>query len=144
MKKWLFLACLFATVALSAQTPITQTIRGTVVDQESRYPLIGVNVIVQTEDGIIGSTTDIDGTNRLEKVPLGRQTVEFTYISYEPVIISNLILNSGKEVILDVEMEESAIQMEEVVVVGQRSGDARNEMALISARQFSVEETDRY
>ena len=143
MKQWIFILCLLSTFSVTAQN-ITQTIRGTVVDQESKFPLIGVNVVVQTEDGIIGNTTDVDGTYRLEGIPLGRQSVEFTYIGYEPVTLSNIIINSGKEVILDVEMEESVIGLGTVEVVGQRSGDARNEMALISARQFSVEETDRY
>lgn len=41
-------------------------------------------------------------------------------------------------------MEESATQLEVVEVIGIHSGETRNEMAPVSARQFSVEETDRY
>jgi hypothetical protein len=144
MKKGIWTLLLLLPLYLSAQD-ITQTIRGTVVDQESKFPLIGVNVIVTTEDStIIGTTTDLDGTYRLENVPLGRQTVSYSYISYETVVLNNIVVSSGREVIQNVEMAESAMEIDEVVVTATRSGDVRNEMATVSARSFSVEETDRY
>jgi hypothetical protein len=144
MKKGIWTLLLLLPLYLSAQD-ITQTIRGTVVDQESKFPLIGVNVIVTTEDStIIGTTTDLDGTYRLENVPLGRQTISYSYISYETVVLNNIVVSSGREVIQNVEMAESAMEIDEVVVTATRSGDVRNEMATVSARSFSVEETDRY
>lgn len=123
----------------------TQTIRGKVVDQESKYPLLGVNVMLITDLGeSFGTTTEDNGAYRLENVPLGRQVLEFSYVGYEKAVISNIIVGSGKEVILDVEMTESTMELGVIEVIGQRSGETRNEMAPVSARQFSVEETDRY
>ncbi len=58
--------------------------------------------------------------------------------------MDNVIVNSGKEVILNIEMEESTALLEEVVIYAQRNGEVRNEMATVSARQFSVAETNRY
>ncbi|MBR9923240.1 MAG: TonB-dependent receptor [Bacteroidetes bacterium] len=144
MKKLLLFLILLLPLGLAAQT-LTQTIRGTVVDSESKFPLIGVSVSVSLEDGaIIGTVTEVDGTFRLEEVPVGRQTVNLTYLGYEPAILNNIIVSSAREVILDVEMEESVAELQEVTVVAQRDGEVRNEMATVSARQFSVEETDRY
>ncbi|MEO1714172.1 MAG: carboxypeptidase-like regulatory domain-containing protein, partial [Bacteroidota bacterium] len=123
----------------------TQTVRGSVVDQESKFPLIGVTVQVFTDTGLtVGTTTDLDGRFRIEAVPVGRQTIEFSYVGYESTILSNVVVSTGKEVVMEVELEESIMDLGEVVVIGQRSGEVRNEMAVISARQFSVEETDRY
>jgi len=123
----------------------TQTIRGKVIDKESKYPLIGVNVLLIEDQGDLnGAISDEKGEYRLENVPFGRQTLEFSYVGYEKAVINNVIVGSGREVILDIEMEESPLQLGVIEVIGQRSGEARNEMAPVSARQFSVEETDRY
>ena len=135
---------LWLPLSLLAQ-PAVQTIRGMVADRESQIPLIGVNILLTTDQGETkGTITDYDGMYILEKVPVGRQTLEFSYIGYERVLLNNVVVSSGKEVILDLEMEESATQLQEVEVIGMRSGETRNEMAPVSAREFNVEETDRY
>ncbi|MBK7337300.1 MAG: TonB-dependent receptor [Saprospirales bacterium] len=142
--KPLLLACLLMPFFVWAQ-PATQTIRGRVVDKESKYPLLGVNVLLVEETGSPnGTISEDDGAYRLEDVPVGRQTLEFTYVGYEKAVVSNIVVGSGKEVILDLEMEESTLELGVVEVIGQRSGETRNDMAPVSARQFSVEETDRY
>ncbi|WP_235296668.1 TonB-dependent receptor [Portibacter marinus] len=127
------------------QCQITQTVRGTVVDQESQFPLIGVNVAIPQEDGtILGTTSDLDGQFMIENVPLGRMTISFTYLGYKEVRLTDIIVNSAKEVILNIKMEEQVLELDEVVVFAKRSGDVTNEMATVSAREFSVQETDRY
>jgi len=145
MKKTLtILAFSWLPLCLTAQSAV-QTIRGTVADMESKYPLIGVNILLVTDDGETkGTVSDLDGKYVLEKVPVGRQTVEYSYIGYEKALLNNIIVSSGKEVILDVELQESPTELEVIEVIGMRSGETRNEMAAVSARQFSVEETDRY
>ncbi len=140
--------CLFIALSLPIwllSQNITQTIRGRVVDKESKFPLIGVNVVVEGLSPVIGTITDENGLYRLEKVPVGRQNLHFSYLGYRDILLNNILLTSGKEVILNIEMEEAVTTLEAVEIVGQkRSGEARNEMATVSARQFSVEETERY
>ncbi len=125
---------------------VTQTVRGRVIDADSKFPLIGVSVVLLANDSsmIKGVTTDESGYYRITDVPLGRQTLKYSYIGYKNVILSNVMVTSGKEVILDVSLEESAMSLESVEVVASRSGEAQNEMAVVSARAFTVEETDRY
>lgn len=140
----LLIILLFVCSALFAQE-VTQVIRGTVVDAESQFPLIGVNVVVTSlEGGVVGVTTDLDGNYRIEGVPVGRQTLEFSYIGYQSAVMNNIVVSSGKEVILNVSLEESGLELEEVVVTAKRNGEVLNEMATVSAREFSVEETNRY
>ena len=129
--------------SLSAVAQLTQNIRGTVVDKESQFPLIGVNIIVG-DSGSLGTSTELDGSFKISDVSLGRHSIKFQYLGYEDVLISDLIIGSGKEAILNIEMEESVVQITEVVISARRNGDVANEMATVSAREFSVQETNRY
>mgnify|MGYP006284602357 CR=1 FL=1 len=141
----IFFAILFYGTLLMAQEDMKQTIRGKVVDEVTGYGLIGANVIVTGTEPLIGTTTDMNGEFVLEEVPIGRQTIEVMYVGYERQTIPNLLLSSGKETQIVVPMHEQAIDMDEVVVKYSKSKEkAQNEMALTSARTFSVEETERF
>lgn len=120
-----------------------QTIKGKVVDKESKFPLPGVTVVVTSVDPVIGGVTDINGDFKLKNVPIGRQTVQISYIGYTQQNLT-VIVNSGKEVILNVDIEESAEVLEAVEIVAGESHEVNNEMAVVSSRVFSVEETERY
>jgi hypothetical protein len=131
--------------ALFSYAQITQTIRGSIVDQESQYPLIGVNITVSSVTSTpLGASTDIDGTFRIKDVPIGRQDLLVTYLGYKDVVLNNVIVSSAKEIVLNIEMEETFTELEEVTIVARRNGEVMNEMATVSAREFSVQETNRY
>ncbi len=137
----IFIFLLFAATAFS-QNP-TQTIRGVVLDQQSETPLIGVNVEIL--DSSLGGVTDLDGSFFIEKVPVGRQNLSLSYIGYESVSIPNVVVTAGKEVFLEIKMAESVIALAEVVIsAGADKDKAGNELATVSARQFSLEEVTRY
>jgi hypothetical protein len=123
----------------------TQTIRGTVTDAVTGFPLIGANVVLLHSDPLVGTITDVNGHFEMTGVPLGRQALEITYVGYYPKVIPNILLTSGKEAVLNIRLEEKAIEMEEVVVkAGPRKDQSINEMATVSARTFTVEETERF
>lgn len=145
MKKHLLsLLAFLVVVSAIAQNP-AQTIRGKITDVDSKVPLIGAAVVVYKDTLLIkGATADESGYYRVEDVPVGRYTLIATYVGYEKVVIPNVVLNSGKELIQNFEMEESVTTMEEVTVTANKRGEALNEMVSVSARGFSVEETDRY
>lgn len=129
---------------LKAQTP-TQNIRGTVHDKQTQLPLSGASVSV-----IIGSKnssvyTDQDGRFELSNIPVGRVDIACSMLGYNPVQLRELLLSSGKELILTIELEEKVTQSKEVKIKSKREKDkALNEMAVVSARMFSVEETNKY
>ena len=133
------------TTGLLANENFTQTIRGTVADDVTGFPLIGASVVLVDSDPLVGTITDLNGVFELTGVPVGRQSLEISYVGYHKKIIPNLLLTSGKETILRIGLEEKAIEMEEVVVkAGKGKDQAINEMAMVSARTFSVEETERF
>ncbi len=146
MKKLNLITCLFilcSTLAFGQQ--LTQTVRGTIQDVDNQLPLIGASVVLKNTTPIIGTTTDMDGNFRLEKVPIGRITLQLSYLGYENQTLPNIEVNSGKEVVLTLNMQEAIVKMDEVVVTAnQEKGKALNEMALISSRSISAEKTERY
>ncbi len=124
---------------------ITQTVRGTIIDQDSHTPLIGATVVVKDSNPVIGAVSDIDGNFRITRVPVGRVTLRITYMGYEEATVPNLLVTAAKEEVLVVPLTESVNTLEAITVVAEdRHGEALNEMAIASARTFSVEETRRY
>lgn len=147
MTKGLLLGLLAAGCALYSQAQsLTQTIKGQVIDQQSKSPLIGATVVVVGSDPLQGATTDIDGYFKIEQVPVGRHTLRVTSIGYETATLPETLVSSGKEVILNIELVESITQMDEIVVVAesQAKGEPINDLASVSAISISVEETSRY
>jgi hypothetical protein len=55
------------------------------------------------------------------------------------------MVSSAKELIVPVTLRESIVKMDELVIrADQNNGEILNELAIVSARSFSVEETKRY
>ena len=143
MKALLLIFCLSVTTAF-AQQP-TQTVRGKVFDSETQYPLIGAKVQIFTADSTkkYRALSDLDGEFTIANVPVGKHELTATYTLYDAKTIT-IEVNSGKQTIIQVPMMESFVEKEAVVVTGRKKGEVINELALISAQQFSVAETDRY
>lgn len=140
---FLFLAVLLSSL-LHAQIPV-QTIRGQVVDNQTKGTLPGVVVILQDTGAAMKTTaTDENGNFRMENIPIGRHTLTFRYIGYKERAMT-VILTSGKEVVLNVELEESVYTTSEVVITDENGKNKPlNEMTTVSARSFTIEETSRY
>ncbi|MEP4535317.1 MAG: TonB-dependent receptor [Cyclobacteriaceae bacterium] len=146
MKKHLPLFVLLFLAGLSAQSQaFTQTVKGRIIDQQSKRPIVGATVLVKDSDPLQGSTTDVNGYFRIASVPIGRQTLVFSSVGYQSKTIPNITVSSGKETMLEIDLIESLIQMEEVVIVAdkQEKGQPQNEMATVSSISLSVEETSR-
>jgi len=122
-----------------------QTVRGRVVDQATQMPIIGATVVLKDSDPIIGSVTNLNGEFRIEKIRVGRRSFVVSFIGYEPKVMDNLLIGTGKEILLDIEIVESVIQMKELVINANQTRPAPiNKLAVVSARSFTTEETKRY
>jgi hypothetical protein len=146
MKKYIsttLMIALFTTLAFSQN--LTQTVRGTIVDVDSKLALPGATLVILGTNPLVGTSTDMNGIFRFEKVPLGRIAVKISYLGYEAKTISDIVVNSGKEVVLDFSMQESVIKMDEAVVKAYRNkGKAINEMSQLSLHSITLEETKRF
>ncbi len=136
---------ILCSVYIAFSQEMTQTVRGTVKDQDTQTPLVGATVQIIGSEPVIGVVVDMDGNFRIENVPLGRISLKIMYMGYEDRIIPNLLVTSAKEVIVDAPLIESFESMEEVVISAKANkADVLNEMSVVSARSFTVEETKRY
>ncbi|GAB3642778.1 TonB-dependent receptor [Spirosoma arcticum] len=147
MKTSLFTLTLLLCAALTAFAQPVQTVRGTILDGSSRSPLIGATVQVINSNPIIGAVTDVDGRFRMTGVPVGRVRLKITSVGYEDLLLNEVVVNAGKEVVLDLPLTESITNLNEVSVAYKRAEDrtvTNNEMATVSARPFNAAETARY
>ena len=145
MKTFLTLSLFLLLPFIVYGQDFTQTLKGKIFDQNTHEPLLGATIIVQHTDPIIGTTTDETGNFKLNNLPLGRITLQISYIGYESRVIPEVMITSAKEVVLSIALKEAATELEGVeVVAGICKEKALNAMATVSARTFSVEETQRY
>ncbi len=145
MKKLILtLAMIVVFTTLTFGQTLTQTVRGTILDTDSKLPLIAATVIISGSNPIIGTTTDINGNFRMENIPIGRVTLQISYMGYEPKIIPNIEVNSGKEVFLSINLQESVLKLDEIIVSGRKKGEAINDMSLLSVHSITPEETKRF
>ena len=133
---------MFTTLAFSQN--LTQTVRGTILDADSRLPLVFATVTIAGSNPAIGAATDANGNFKFENIPIGRIALQTSYIGYESKTIPDIVVNSGKEVVLDITMQESVIKLDELVVKAHKKGEAKNDMSLLSTHSISLEETKRY
>ncbi|MBC7383428.1 MAG: TonB-dependent receptor [Bacteroidia bacterium] len=145
MKPILFLSFVIAIRSTLFAQDFTQTIRGTVIDKDSKQPLNGATVQLINETKPTGTITDEKGIFRIIKVSLGRKIVKISYLGYEDRLLSDIIVNSAKEVILNIEMIEKVISSKEIVVSAKViKSSANNELVMVSGRSFTIDQTQRY
>ncbi len=123
----------------------TQTIRGSVIDRHTKSPLPGASIVLTDQSPPIGTITDTDGLYAITNVSLGRHDIEVRFLGFETVRRTGILVGSAKEVVLNFELTEQVISGEDIVVTPTQEKDRPvNDLAVVSARAFSVEETRRY
>ncbi len=142
---WLsfFISLLISSTAFAG--PVVQTIKGTVIDQQSKSPIPGVSVVLLTVEPLKGATTDVNGNFRIENVPIGKHSLKASFIGYAPVVIPNIQLTSGKEFQVSIALLEDVQKLSDIVVEADAIKDGPiNEIATVSARSFSLDEATRF
>ena len=118
---------------------------GVVIDKESRLPLEGVTVRVISQDLLKMNATDSNGSFRIGLLPIGRWDVEVSMSGYQKVVMTSILVNAAKEPVFTFELSAVDYQLDNVTVAYHRDKQkASNELATVSARSFTVEETNRY
>jgi hypothetical protein len=127
---------------LTADAQLFQRVKGQVFDKDSRMPLEGVTVAVTSVSPPLTASTDSTGRFVLDKVQVGKHNLVFSYGAYQSFTLNDILVTSGREVVLEIPMQESAQNLGEQVVKAKRS--SINEMAIVSTKTFDVQETERY
>ncbi len=140
----LFISLIILSFPAYNQEVVTN-LRGIVTDSETKGFLTGAQIFLIRDSATIGGgTADENGEYRIRNIPVGRYKVAIIHPGYSSRSIPNVIMDSGKETILDVELSEAVQELEEVLITVGGRGDAINDMTTVSARRFSVDEAGRY
>ncbi|HRG59008.1 MAG TPA: carboxypeptidase-like regulatory domain-containing protein [Bacteroidia bacterium] len=143
MKQLLLYLFLFANTKIFCQQ-ITQTVRGTITDADSKQPLEGVAVIF-IGNNTVSTTSDAKGNFKLQGIPVGRQGFQFSFLGYNARTLNNIEITSGKETVLNIELSEKVFETKTVEITASKQNNRpNNEMATLSVRNFNSEETNRY
>jgi len=120
-------------------TGVSQTVRGRIVDKDSGMPIPGVNVFIASP--LKGAITNLEGNFRLEDIPVGRHNLAVSCMGYEGKNLPNLVVHSGKENVLQFELEESIIDIGEVTIRHEIDKlKPVNELAVVSVMPLSAED----
>lgn len=141
MRNYLLFLCVFPLTILSQNT---QIVKGKVSDKVTGIGLPNAIIQLKSSTQHINCVSDANGNYKLNNVPLGRQSFIFKYTGYQTTPINDIIVTSGKEVMLNVDLEESLIAIDEVEVKASKDTDVVNTMKMASMKLFSIEETERY
>jgi len=114
---------------------ITQVVRGKIDDAESQMPIPFATIVILTLDPVMGTTSDDKGIFRLDNVPVGRHNIQVSFVGYESRVIPELLITSGKEIVLDIGLIEKVETMDEVVVKAYTQKDKPlNSMSTVSGK----------
>lgn len=146
MKRLMALLVFAIALSVHAFTQKTaQTVRGTALDAFTGSPIIGASITVSGTNPLIGTATNENGEFTLVNMQPGRWSFSASALGYKTQSVNNIMVISGKESVLTFKMEEKVTNLTDVVVNNTHSKERPlNETALISARSFSVEETERF
>jgi len=133
----------FCTLSFSQN--VAQTVKGKILDKITHEPIVGANIILLDSQPLVGTISNIDGDFVLDEIPVGRRSFKISMLGYESYLLNEVLVSSGKQVVLDIFLQEEASQLSEVVIVSKRPKEKPlNTMATLSSTQFTVEESERF
>ena len=127
--------CCFSLTTVFAQQ--TTEVRGRVTD-ENKQPLIGVDVVL--EGTSIGVSSNDKGFYELRNVPVGKQTIVFSYLGFQTLKIRTDVAPnpSGTHTHLDVQLSEELTALQEVEVIGRKESSYKNTNSFIGTKTASA------
>ena len=85
----------------------TGKIAGTIMDGEFNEPMAFANVLIKNTTK--GTTSDFDGKYSID-VEAGNHTLVFSYIGYQTIEISDVVVKSNDDVIVDVTLNTNSLE----------------------------------
>ncbi len=108
-----FKLTLFTFFLLQLLYPQSGEVMGTLIDGDFQDPVPFANIIVKGTT--VGTTSDYDGNYKLA-LEEGTYSIVFSYLGYETVEVSDVVVNSKEPTQLNITMESSAEGLEEVII----------------------------
>ena len=139
----LLLACIGFNISIVWGQNLTQQLRGTIVDRQTKNVIADASVMIK--DAKLIAISDSNGKFSFSKIPIAKYDLVISKVGYQNTLMNGIELNSGKEVVLDIELEEAVTILKEVTVSSNKNKEQfHNPFALVSTRQFGPQEAVRY
>jgi len=130
IRQTLVLSLLFFLIT-SAGGQTTGKFSGKVIDEETKTPLVGANIVVQGTSQ--GAATDEEGYFFIINIKPGTYQVRFDYIGYQEKIVTGIRISPNKTTEILIELSSSVLEGEVVTVVANqldlqkdRTGSVKN------------------
>ncbi|MFV0471705.1 MAG: TonB-dependent receptor [Paludibacteraceae bacterium] len=130
-KPFVILTFLLVSITIQAQNG---SIVGRVTDVFSNEPLIGASVLVT--GSTMGSASDFDGNYKISGLKPGIYSLTISYISYKTLLKKSVIVESGKQTILDIMLESADIALKEIEVVAKANRESENILLMEQKRSL--------
>ncbi|MDF2381014.1 TonB-dependent receptor [Nostoc ellipsosporum NOK] len=136
-----FTAIVLFIFSFSSAAQQAQTVRGALLDVLLQTPIAGATVSLGEQQVITGD----DGVFRFADVIPGSYTIRVYHVGYNSFQMENVQVNAGKETVLTITIEARVKSEEELIVrAAGKKNRPLNDMSVVSARAFSVEEVQKY
>jgi hypothetical protein len=126
----------------------TQVIYGRIIDNISSKPIPDASIELLNYIPLKVTKTDENGLFSLENVPIGKQRLLISQDGYDILVVPEIEVTSGKQIELNIGLEESAINLSEIVVETNATKTTKdqpnNSMALIGIRSFTIDDVRKY
>lgn len=96
----------------------TGRIIGKITDLDTKQPLAGVNIIV--EGTTLGAASDNNGNYLISNIPSGNQTLTASYIGYEPVKMTNVLVISDQTITINFSLRSTVIPVGAIEISAER------------------------
>lgn len=142
MKSYKFWLCIVLAVCTGRLD--AQQFRGVVRDAERGTPLAGVSISLGTTPDVdaLAINTNTDGAFFTDALPPGYYLCFFTLSGYEPLLIPEVRLSSGKETVLDVSLRPLSTTLPNVTI--QAASPERRALQPIGEIPLTRDQTQRF
>lgn len=135
MKRFIsFILIVFSAVNSYAQA--SGQLSGIVKDKRTQEVLVNAGITLEGTSN--GTVTDADGQFKITGIKPNTYNIRVQALGYQPQTIYNIVVSSGNEQVLTIEMESSSVNLNEVVV--KKNPFQKNAETPLSIQSLSAQE----
>lgn len=139
-KTYLLIFVLLSVFGAQSQVGPVARISGYVIDKNTQKPLAGATVLIQNGKGTL---TDSSGFFRISTSP-GSYNLIVSLLNYTEKSYNNIVLTSGNESTINIELELGVKKLDEIVILNRRSSaKAASLESPLSIQRMTIEEIKR-
>lgn len=125
--------------AFSLQAQNTGAIEGKIVNKQNNEPIPFANIVIWGTN--IGSTSDFDGNFLFAGIEPGFIELRVSAVGFKPYVSSSIMVTNARTAFLEIEMEETSVELEGVVV--KASPFRRSEESPVSLQRIGIAEIEK-